>query len=191
MKKVIEYLPAQVEFVLNQEPSESIPESLGKFKTVKEAQKFFNENQFITLNPIIDATRLMDEVEINDLRGEYISELEESLPELKRNAAIAASNFENAKNNLKAQNERVSASETKVEMLVDEINAGTKEMNPEQSKTFELAYKNQYLYYTLVNGSLQLCKIKDIPEFERSEIFNSTEANLEALNKLSKKLKTS
>ena len=187
MKKVTEYLPDSVQFVLNQEPSESIPESLGEFKTVKEVQKFFNENQFITLNPIIEVTRLMDEVEVNDLRGEYISELEESLPELKRNAANASAEFESAKNHLKAQYERVSAAETKVQMLVDEINAGTKEMNPEQSKTFEVAYKNQYLYYTLINGSLKLCKIKDIPDYEKSEIFNSAEANLEALNKLSKK----
>lgn len=190
MKKVVEYIPEKVEFVLDQENTQSIPETLGEFKNVKEVQKFFNTNQFITMNPIISVVRLMDSAEVNDLRGEYISELEESLPQLKRNAEIASQAYENAKDTMKAQNERVSASETKVQMLVDEINAGVKEMNPEQSKTFEIAYNNQYLYYTLVNGSLELCKIKDIPDYEKSEIFNSEEVNLDAFKKI-KKLKTS
>jgi hypothetical protein len=185
MEKVNEYLPSIVEFVLDQGLSESIPGTLGDFKTIKEAQQFFNENHFIVMNPLIEVTRLMDAVEINDLRSEYISELEDSLPELKRNASKAAQELEAAKRVFKEQNERVSAAETKVQMLIDEINAGTKEMSPEQSKTFEIAHKNTYLYYTLVNGQLQLCKVKDIPELERSEIFNSTEANFDALKKLS------
>lgn len=191
MKKVIEYIPEDVEFVLNQEPSEEIPGELGKFKGIKEVQQFFNDNNFITLNPKLDVIRLMDAAEINDLRSEYIEELEERLPGLEINAINATADHAAAKKFMEEQKEIVSASKTKVQMLVDEVNAGTKEMNLEQSKTFEVAYKNQYLYYTLVNGKLILCKIKDIPEFERSEIFNSTEANFDALTKLSKNLKTS
>lgn len=187
MKKVTIYTPEKIEFVINHELEKSIPEILGEFKTVKQAQKFFNENNFITLNPMIEAVRKMDEIEINDLRGMYIEELEESIPELEANLFKAQQEYNSAKEYLSTQKERVSASHTKVDMLVAEINAGVKEMSPEQSKTFEIAYKNKYLYYTLINGTLTLCKVKDIPEHERSEIFNSTEGNLEAMNKFIKK----
>ena len=186
MKKVTEYTPETVEFVINHEIEKTIPEILGEFKTVKQAQKFFNENNFITLNPMVSAVRKMDESEIADLRGMYIEELEESLPELEKNMFKAQQEFNSAKEYLSTQKERVSASHTKVDMLVSEINAGVKEMTLEQSRTFEIAYKNKYLYYTLINGELILCKVKEIPDHERSEIFNSTEANLEALKKLKK-----
>ncbi|MEK0369756.1 MAG: hypothetical protein QQN55_01175 [Nitrosopumilus sp.] len=187
MKKVTEYTPTEIEFVINHEIEESIPEMLGEFKTPKQVQKFFNENNFITLNPLVTAVRKMDAIEINDLRGMYIEELEETLPELEANARIAQSNFDNAKDYLKTQNERVSASHTKVDMLVSEIKAGIKEMDLDQSKTFEIAHKNKYLYYTLINGELTLCKVSDIPKYEISGIFNSSEANFDALKKLIKK----
>lgn len=187
MKKVVEYLPSIIKFVLNQElVNETIPETFGKFKTVKAVQKFLQEHNFITLNPKLEVTREMDEIEINDLRGMYINELEELIPELERNAMKAQAEFDSAKKHLSEQKERVSASHTKVDMLIHEINEGTIGMALDQSKTFELAFQDKYLYYTLINGELVLCHVKNIPDYERGDMFNSTDANQEAMKSIVK-----
>lgn len=187
MKKVVEYLPSKIIFVLNEDLlTESFPESFGKFKTVKEIQKFLQSHNFITLNPKLEVTREMDEIEVNDLRSMYINELEEIIPELERNALIAQTNFDNAKKHLSEQKERVSASHTKVDMLISEINEGTIGMALDQSRTFELAFQDKYLYYTLINGELVLCHVKNIPEYERGDMFNSTDANQEAMKSIVK-----
>jgi len=187
MKKVIDYLPTNVEFVVNTETlDENIPLELGKFKNGKEVQKFFNENNFVTLNPLETAHRKLDDIEINDLRGMYIEELEEQIPELQKNVDSAQIAFDIAKNALTAQKERLSASHTNVDMLVAEINSGIAEMHLDQSQTFEIAVENKYLIYSLINQKLVLCKVKEIPEHEKGGIFNSTEVNKECFTKFKK-----
>jgi hypothetical protein len=180
-------LPSIIKFVFNEElVNDTIPATFGKFKTVKAVQKFLQEHNFITLNPKLEVTREMDEIEVNDLRGMYINELEEIIPDLERNALRAQTEFDNAKRHLSEQKERVSASHTKVDMLITEINEGTIGMALDQSKTFELAFQDKYLYYTLINGELVLCHVKNIPDYERGDMFNSTDANQEAMKSIKK-----
>ena len=187
MEKVTDYLPTNVEFVVDTETlDESIPTELGEFKTSKQVQKFFNEKNFVTLNPLTTAIRRLDDVEIMDLRSMYIEELEEQIPVIEVDVDNAQIAFDIAKTVLTAQKERLSASKTNVKMLVDEIKAGTTEMHLDQSKTFEVAVENKYLIYTLINDNLVLCKIREIPDHEKGGMFNSSEVNKECFTKLKK-----
>lgn len=179
------YTPAVIEFTVKTE-SEEIPNVLGKFKNQKEVQKFFNENNFIVVNSKVTATRLMDDVEKNDIRSLYIYELEEEEPTLQKRLLEAEAAFSKAKDELAVAKEMVSASTNKVKAYRNEIVAGTTQMELDQAKTFELAFRNQYLYYTFIHGELVLCKISNIPEYEQNGLLNSSESNVDAITNLLK-----
>lgn len=180
MEVVETYTPANVEFTVHTE-SEEIPKSLGEFKNQKEVQKFLNDNNFVVVNAKTKATRLMDDIEKNDIRSLYIYELEEEEPMLQNRLHDAQIAYDLAKKELKTAQEMVSASTSKVKTYRNEIVEGLTQMELDQSKTFELAFRNQYLYYTFINNELVLCKITNIPDYEQNGLLNSSEANIDAM----------
>lgn len=185
MEIVNTYVPEIVDFTVSTE-NEEIPRSLGEFKNQKAVQKFFNDNNFVVMNSKVKATRLMDDIEKNDIRALYIEELEEQEPMLQKRLNDAQIAFDRAKDELSTAKEMVSASTSKVKTYRNEIVAGVTQMELDQSKTFELAFRNQYLYYTFINGELILCKISNIPEYEQNGLLNSSEANVDAITKINK-----
>lgn len=186
MKLVENYLPAVIAFTAK---SVEVPETLGKFETPEDVQKFIAEN-FVAMSEQIETDRLMDDVEKTHIRDEYITELEDNLPQYQERYLEKAKETEQAKDAEKMAKETVNASLNKVEMLAREVKKGTTEINLDAAVTYKIAHNGSYFFYTYIDGQLKLAKVKKIPDHEISDLFNSSERNkayFEDLKKSSKK----
>jgi len=182
MRKVENYRPHQIEFT-----AEAIgaPQSLGQFECVEDAQKFMAEN-FVSLSSKFTADRRLDDYEISVLRNEYISELEVELPELKESLIQAEQVLEAAKAKHVIAKEGVSASLNKIQLISTEVIEGVTEMHLDQAFTYEVANKGKRIYYTIMDGEIQLAGVRNIPEYEQEDLLSSSERNEQSFNKLLK-----
>lgn len=177
-----DYTPEHIDFGIQ---TNEVPTILGEFETLEEVQDFINEN-FVAMHEKLETTRLMDEYEKEEIRKEYEIELEEKIPIYQLESDIAKAEAENAKDKEKRAKELVTATINKVLSLSDKVKKGITEINLDAASTYRIPLNGNYYYYTFVNNVLTLAKIREIPDFERSEIFNSSERNKEFFEKLSK-----
>lgn len=184
MQLIKDYTPDYIDFGIE---TNEVPTILGEFETPEQAQSFINEN-FIYMHEKLETTRLMDEYEKETIRQEYINELEEKLPMYQKELLEKASAAEKAKNEEKEAKEIENASLAKVKLLSAEVKKGITEINLDAALTYRIPLNGNYYYYTFVNNVLTLAKIREIPDFERSEIFNSSERNKEYFDDLKKAL---
>ena len=182
MRKVENYRPHLIEFTAE---ASDVPKSLGEFESAEEAQKFISDN-FVALNSKFTATRKLDDYEIDQLRNEYINELEVDLPELREHQTLADQQLDAAKSKEKNAKEAVNASLNKIQLISDEVREGTTEMNLDQAFTYELVNKGKRLYYTIMDGEIQLAGVRHIPEYEQEDLLSSSERNEQSFAKLLK-----
>jgi hypothetical protein len=183
MELVKDYLPAVIEFTAK---SVEVPQSLGKFETPEDAQKFLSEN-LVAMSEQVETDRIMDDFEKNHIREEYITELEDILPMHQERYLEKAKETEMAKDAEKIAKETVNASLNKVELLAREVKKGTTEINLDAAVTYKIAHNGSYFFYTYIDGELKLAKVKKIPDHELNDIFNSSERNKAFFEKLPKK----
>ena len=70
---------------------------------------------------------------------------------------------------------------------MDEIRCSQYEYSGEMAFYYQVqGFQDKYLYYTLINEELVLCHVKNIPDYERGDMFNSTDANQEAMKSIKK-----
>jgi hypothetical protein len=174
-----DYLPLNVEFSVANNNSQ-IPETLGMFESQEEANKFIHLNT-VALNTNISAVRFMDNTEKRNLREEYIELLEVKLPLQEKDLLKAMQNFENAKKALADAKEYVSATTNEIKAIAQDVKRGTCEMQLNEECTYRVPCNDLYYYYTFVSNQLKLCKIQEIPAFERGEMFNTQTKNEEFL----------
>ena len=182
MRKVENYRPHLIEFTVE---ASDVPRSLGEFESVEEAQKFMSDN-FVALSSKFQATRKLDDYEIEQLRNEYINELEVDLPELRELQLQADQALDVAKNKEKIAKEAVNASLNKIQAISDEVREGTTEINLDQAFTYEVVSKGKRLYYTIMDGEIQLAGVRNIPEYEQQDLLSSSERNEQSFSKLLK-----
>jgi hypothetical protein len=173
----LEYRPQVIEFDVASDGS-CMPLSLGEYKTLEDVNKFVAYN-FTAVNQAVTTARHMDQKEKRDLRDQYEDALENQLPRYEKAHAIAAQALNEAKKNEKDAGERVSACLTEVKILSREVKRGLKDIKLDDISTVRVPYKGRYYYYTYMDGRLKLCLIQDIPEHEKTEIWNVMAANEE------------
>jgi hypothetical protein len=176
------YRPKVIEFNVAEDDS-LMPGTFGEFETAEEANKFIGGN-FVSTSQSMTVARHMDNVEKKLLREKYENVLENVLPINESKHTDLANELSELKRKEKDAAELVSATMTEVKGLSQEVKRGLREMNLDENYTSRIAYKNRFYFYTYIDKALTLCKIKDIPEHEKSEIFNDSAANEEFIEKL-------
>ena len=176
-----EYRPKVIEFDVEHDKS-IMPETLGEFKTAEEAAKFIGGN-ITSINQSIKVNRFLDQFEKKEIRNEYNDILENKLPALEKDLSRANSVLAEAKKNASNANGMVKAAENQAKMLALEVKGGVKGINLDEKYTFKVPFKGKHYFYTYMDKQLKMCKIRDIPEHEKTEIWNAMAGNEEFIEK--------
>lgn len=173
------YRPATIDFdIVN---DSIVPESLGKFDTDKEVIQFIQKN-LIAVPQRMTVNRFMDSKEKRELREEYQEILEVKLPLVEKELSKASQEYEEAKKKKNNANELVSASVQEAKALANEVKRGVKEINLDDKNTWRVPFEGKYYFYTYIDKQLKLCKVKDIPDYEKSDMYNAQSNNDEFFN---------
>lgn len=176
------YRPAVIEFDVAHDGSLA-PETLGVFATAEEAAKYIGKN-LVVVNQALTVSRHMDNKEKNDLRREYSDILENILPVHAKDLSRAENQLAEAKKMQKAAEELYNGTVTSAKQLAAEVKRGLVDIRLDELFTYRVTYKGRYYYYTYMDKQLKLCLIRDIPEFEKSELWNSMAQNEEFIDSL-------
>lgn len=174
------YRPANIEFDVAHDGT-NIPESFGEFDTAEDAAKFLGKN-FTSINQAMTVARHMDQREKQEIRKEYTEILENKLPVYEREMSIAAAEFSDAKKKLADATEMVSATISEAKSLAKEVKRGLVDIRLDDLFTSRIPYKGRYYFFTYIDKRLKLCAIRDIPEHEKGEIWNSMAKNDEFID---------
>jgi len=176
MQKEEIYRPANIEFdVAN---SSIMPDNLGLYPTEKEATEFIHKNTD-GFNQKITVLRFMDNFEKSELRKDYQDLLELKLPLAQRELMKANGVLEEAKKKAKDAAELVNSTMNEVQAIAHEVKKGVKEISLDDNFTWRLPFHGKYYFYTYMDKQLKLCKVNDIPDHEKTDLFNSTRKNEE------------
>lgn len=175
-----DYRPEVIEFDVSTDDT-IMPLILGEFPEHDEVDKFIADNKIVTINQAITVNRHMDTVEKNTIRQRYNDLLENILPRLEALHSEATTVLREAKEEEKQAAERVSATLTEAKILAKDVKRGLKEMRLDDLFTHRIPFKGRYYYYTYIDKRLKLCRITDIPDHEKNEVWNVMTANDEAL----------
>ena len=169
------YRPVNIEFKVT--PDETgMPAHLGTFKTAEEAGKHMASN-FTCMNRQQTAVRYMDAVEKEMKRTEYRNTLEDILPVFEKDLLLADNQLTEAKKKAKDALEAYNVTMNHAKQLAYEVKKGTKEMELDEKYTYRVPYKGRYYFYTWIDSELRLCKILDIPEWEKADLWNAMAGN--------------
>lgn len=181
--ETVDYRPEIIEFNVSTDDT-IMPLSLGEFPEHDEVEKFIADNKIVTINQAITVNRHMDTVEKNNIRQRYNDLLENILPRLEALHSEATTVLREAKEDEKNASERVSATLTEAKILAKDVKRGLKEMRLDDLFTHRIPFKGRYYYYTYIDKRMKLCRITDIPDHEKNEVWNVMTANDEALTKV-------
>lgn len=176
-----DYVPEHVMFDVPE--NTIIPGVLGDVPTLEKCQELIGQT-FVATSVKYTATRYMDVYEKENTRREYQEELEVNQPELDKRLTVAREEFERAKAELKGIEEQYNASNTKVKDLARQVRIGTRQIDLDQSATWRVPLKEQYYFLTYMRGQLVVAGVQAIPDYEKSDLFNSQARNEEAIDKL-------
>lgn len=171
------YRPKYVEFDVAQDGT-CVPLSLGEFKSADEAMKFMGKH-ITSINQSLTCARHMDNFEKTEIRKEYNDILENRLPLFEKELSIAASKLAEAKKDVAEKTEMVDAAISQSKILAKDVKRGLVDMKLDDLYTARVPFKGRYYFYTYLDGELRLCAIRDIPEHEKTEIWNAMAANEE------------
>jgi len=181
------YRPANIEFNVAHDGS-NMPESFGQFKSADEALKFIGANM-LSVNQGLTVARHMNVYEKTELRKQYSDMMENIIPLYEKNLSDAEQKMTEAKNNLKRAQEAYDTYISEVKGMAQQVKRGLIDITLDELFTFRIAYSGRYYYYTFIDLQVKLCLIRDIPEYEKTEIWNQMAGNEEFINKKFKKSK--
>ena len=174
------YRPPVIEFEVSTDGT-NVPETFGKFEEWDDAVRFLGTN-LTSINQPLTANRFLDNKEKAELRSEYQGILENILPEYEKALSNAENELTAAK---KRQKDALDAYNTMINnarKLASKVKKGLQEINLDDKYTSRIAYKGRYYFFTYMDKELKLCKIKDIPEHEKTEIWNAMAGNEEYID---------
>lgn len=169
------YRPAVIEFDVAHDGS-NIPETFGEFATAEEAVKFMG-GTFIAVNHALTVARHMDIKEKTEIRRDYNDILENELPSKERELVVASQEYNTAKKKKEDCQELVNAALYEAKSLAFEVKRGLVDVQLDDMFTWRLPYKGRYYFFTYMDKQLKLCAIRDIPELEKGELWNSMADN--------------
>jgi len=175
------YRPSDVQFeVLNQ----NLPESLGVFENFQTASVFLHENTIAVSGKSVRVNRFIDYVEKSELRKDYGDLLELKLPFIEIELQKAENELNEAKKKVKDITQQVEGTIAEIRALAIIVKNGVKEINLDGEFTCRIATNGKYAYYTFIDNKLKLCKVEEIPQHEKSEIFNDSKKNTTFLDSI-------
>ena len=182
-----DYRPVNIEFNVAHDGS-IMPESLGHFETADEALKFIGAN-LITVNQGLTVARHMDSFEKTELRKSYSEMLENVVPIYQKKLIEAERILTEAKANLKNAQEAYDTYLSETMEMARKVKRGIEEIALDELFTFRIAAGDRYYFYTFIDKEIKLCLIRDIPEYEKTEIWNQMAGNEEFISKYTKNKK--
>jgi hypothetical protein len=176
-----EYLPDNIEFNVSKDGT-NVPESLGEFESPEEAGKFIGTN-FTALNRGVTVSRHMDASEKKNTREDYMDVLENLVPIYEKQLTKAEIALENAKATLKQAKEAYDFNIGRAKSLAAEAKRGLKDIILDEKDTYRIPYKGRYYFFTFIDGQLKLALIREIPESEKTDLYNVMGGNEEFIDK--------
>jgi len=176
-----DYRPETIDFNVTNDGT-NVPESLGEFASAEEASKFIGAN-FTSLNRGVTVSRHMDAFEKKTCREDYQDVLENLVPVYEKELSAAELALSNAKASLKNAQEAYDFTISRAKNLAAEAKRGLKDMILDEKYTSRIAYQGRYYFFTYIDGQLKLALIREIPESEKSEIWNQMSSNEEFIDK--------
>lgn len=173
MKLVENYRPEVIDFKVE---SNQVPNSLGEFKTEKEARMFMSEN-LLAVQTKLTTERFMDQTELEYLRDQYANELEDVLPILRKEHFDKTTDLERAKKIEKDAKEMVNSSLNKIQQLANEVNERITEINLDPAYTWEVIHNNKRFYFTYIDKQIKLAAVRDIASYEIDDLISTSEKN--------------
>ena len=147
-------------------------------KTSKEAIKVFNE-KFNCIFPEGEvATRLYDAHEIQEIREEYCLKQENEAPERKR---YLEETLERIKAMKKAAEEAYNSILLEISDLAARVKKGTTDFALPSTETVRIALNGHYLFFSWVDGVMQLCKVDKIPDWDKNSLWSQEDWNRKAM----------
>jgi len=169
------YRPVNIEFDVT--PDGALPEILGFFENPEKMSEFLKN--ITVINSGITVNRHMDNYEKKELREEYNDILENILPHQEVVLAQATQEANSAKKKEKDCQEMVNAALTQTRSLAIEVKRGLKEIRLDELFTFKIPFKGKYYIYTWIDKKLKLCKIREMMDSEKTEIWSVMNKNEE------------
>lgn len=165
------YRPLNIEFdILN---NSMLPEVLGDFESLNDIDKFIAENELTTINEKVTVYRNLDAFEKSELRKEYQELLETFKPKYVDDLNRAEMELLQAKEKVKNAKENLNANGNLIDALAMEVKGGVREITLDYISTFKLPYRGKNYYYTYINGSLVLCKIREFDSDEKTSLYGA------------------
>jgi hypothetical protein len=171
-----DYRPATITFDVSTDGT-PMPEILGNFPNHQDLLEFLSNYKITAINQALTVSRHMDYKEKVDIRKEYTDILENVLPRIEKEYSIILMELNELKRKEKEAAERVNATITEIKLLSKEVKRGLIDMRLDDIYTFRIPYKGRYYFYTWIYQVAKLCKISDIPEHEKGDLWNAMATN--------------
>lgn len=170
-----EYRPSVIEFAVSNN-SEVVPDSLGSYNSAQEAVEFMAKH-LTAINQKCTVSRFMDTYEKRLLREEYQEILEDKMPMVERDLMKATGAYEEAKKRLTEAKEYVNATTNEAKALAMQVKRGVKDITLDDLYTWRVPFNGRYWFYTFMDGVIKLCRVTDIPEYEKGDLWNAMNRN--------------
>lgn len=179
-----DYRPAKIDFMLDDKVKETFSEVMvlcKGAKSSKEALKVFKD-KFNCLFPEGElATRNYDNHEISMIREEYCLKEENDVPKRKQELAET---LEAIKAMKKSAEEAYNSILLEIADLAARVKEGTTDFKLSSTETVRIALNGYFLFYSWVDGEMQLVKAQKIPEWDKNSLWSQEDVNREAMKEV-------
>ena len=181
---LMNYRPEKVDFVLDDKVKEMFNEVMvlcKGAKSSKEPLKVFKE-KFNCLFPEGElATRKYDTHEISMIREEYCLKEENDVPKRKQELAET---LEAIKAMKKQAEDAYNSILLEIADLAARVKEGTTDFKLSSTETVRIALNGYFLFYSWVDGEMQLVKAQKIPEWDKNSLWSQEDTNKEAMKEV-------
>lgn len=181
---LVNYRPEKIGFVLDDKVREMFKDILVLFKGAKdskEAVKVFKE-KFNSLFPDKEiATREYDVHEIAMIREEYCLKQEDDVPKRKAELEQTLADIKKMK---KDAEEAYNSILLEIADLAARVKNGTTDYKLSATETVRIALNGYFLYYSWVDGEMQLVKAERIPEWDKQGLWSQEDVNRQAMKEV-------
>lgn len=178
------YRPAKIDFVLDDKAKETFKDVLvlcKGAKSSKEPLKVFKEKFNCPFPEGELATRQYDTHEIAMIREEYCLKEENDVPKRKQELQETLEAIKAMKKNAE---EAYNSILLEIADLAARVKEGTTEFKLSSTETVRIALNGYFLFYSWVDGEMQLVKAHKIPDWDRNTLWSQEDVNREAMKEL-------
>lgn len=178
------YRPEKIEFVLDDKVKEMFKDVLVLFKgakSSKEAIKIFKDkfNSLFPDNEVV--TREYDHHEIEMIREEYCVKQENDVPKRKQELQETLERIKTEKKNAE---EAYNSILLEIADLAARVKQGTTDFKLPATETVRIALNGYFLFYSWVDGEMQLCKAEKIPDWDKQTLWSQEDVNRAAMKEV-------